>query len=119
MDHILHLENPAARWDDASPLGCGSLGAMVYGGDGTETISLSEESIWSSNPPFDGDPEFRAKIERLRDLFRGGDISSLDDDAQRLLGDSMRVIASCEYAGAVTVAASLAGETADYFRDLD
>jgi alpha-L-fucosidase 2 len=40
-------KNPAASADDAIPAGNGRLGAKIFGGTGSETILLFEESVWS------------------------------------------------------------------------
>ncbi len=103
MSTKLHLENPATEWENGSPVGCGSLGAMLFGGTGKEQIYLTEETIWSSNPPWDGDPEFRVKIEKIRDMFRNGNLENIDEKTNELLGNSMRRIGSLEYAGKIEI----------------
>ncbi|MCL2487314.1 MAG: glycoside hydrolase N-terminal domain-containing protein [Oscillospiraceae bacterium] len=35
---------------EASPIGNGSLGAMVYGGVGSETLLINENTLWSGGP---------------------------------------------------------------------
>ena len=41
----LSYELPSPSWMGSLPLGNGRLGAMVYGGTGTETIALSEVTL--------------------------------------------------------------------------
>ena len=41
----LWYDRPAARWEEALPLGNGRLGVMVYGGCGREELQLNEETI--------------------------------------------------------------------------
>ncbi len=38
---------PAAEWNEATPLGNGILGMMVFGGVNEERIQLNEETFWS------------------------------------------------------------------------
>jgi alpha-L-fucosidase 2 len=46
MKHtVLHLDNEATTWENATPVGCGKLGAMLYGGVEHEIIQLNEEKI--------------------------------------------------------------------------
>jgi len=78
--------SPARSFHESCPLGNGRLGAMDFGGVGTERIVLNESSLWSGGP-YDGNkydaylclPEVRAK------LF-AGDISG----AGGVLGKSFR-----------------------------
>ncbi len=44
------LESPADNWNEAIPIGNGSLGGMVYGGIHSDTIKLNEETLWSGGP---------------------------------------------------------------------
>ncbi|TWE01868.1 alpha-L-fucosidase 2 [Neobacillus bataviensis] len=43
----LWYDKPAARWEEALPLGNGRLGAMVFGGIQNERIQLNEDTLWS------------------------------------------------------------------------
>ena len=41
---------PAAKWDEALPVGNGRLGAMVFGAVAEERLQLNEETYWSGGP---------------------------------------------------------------------
>ena len=41
----LWYEHPAVEWEESLPVGNGRLGAMVFGGTGTERLQVNEESI--------------------------------------------------------------------------
>jgi alpha-L-fucosidase 2 len=43
----LWYRQPAAKWEEALPVGNGRLGAMVFGGVAREQIQLNEDTIWS------------------------------------------------------------------------
>ena len=47
MANILHLKNAAPEWENASPVGNGYAGMMVFGGVAEEKITLNEETIWA------------------------------------------------------------------------
>ncbi|PUZ30591.1 glycoside hydrolase family 95 protein [Chitinophaga costaii] len=47
---LLWYNKPAAKWEDALPVGNGRLGAMVFGTTGEETIQFNEDTYWSGGP---------------------------------------------------------------------
>lgn len=46
----LHYDRPAASFVEALPLGNGRLGAMVYGGTRTDSLSLNDITLWTGEP---------------------------------------------------------------------
>ena len=46
---VLKRDTPALQWDDGSPIGGGSFGAMLFGGTQTEKIYLNEEFVNTIN----------------------------------------------------------------------
>ncbi len=46
----LVFEQPATRWQDALPVGNGTVGALVYGAIRNETIILNHEALWFRTP---------------------------------------------------------------------
>lgn len=116
--HIIHLAEPASEWELASPIGCGSMGAMIFGDPENEKIYLTEESIWSGEKHDSTDPQFREKIDILRKMHLEGKDELIDEKASELLSGSMERIKSLEYAGLLRVKSG-GGEITDYARDLD
>ena len=47
---ILHMNQPAASWYEATPIGNGRLGGMVYGGVTKDTIRTNDDTFWSGEP---------------------------------------------------------------------
>jgi alpha-L-fucosidase 2 len=41
---------PANHWNEATPVGNGRLGAMIFGKSDSERIQLNEDSLWSGAP---------------------------------------------------------------------
>ncbi|MET9271483.1 glycoside hydrolase family 95 protein [Kribbella sp. NPDC003557] len=76
----LHYDRPADTWLEALPLGNGRIGAMCFGGIGTDRIALNDETLWS------GGPETARllsaplgavgadAVQAVRDALRAGDI---------------------------------------------
>ncbi len=50
MEKYLRYSAPAEHFEQALPLGNGTLGAMVYGRWDTEKISLNHDTLWSGKP---------------------------------------------------------------------
>lgn len=50
MEHCLRYTQSAAYFEEALPLGNGSMGAMVYGGCEKDRISLNHDTLWSGKP---------------------------------------------------------------------
>jgi alpha-L-fucosidase 2 len=46
----LYYDRPAETWLEALPLGNGHIGAMCFGGIGTDRIGLNDETLWSGGP---------------------------------------------------------------------
>ena len=68
----LWYATPAAKWDEALPIGNGRLGAMVYGSTGLETIRLNEDSLWYGGPLRADNPDARPYLDEIRGLLRDG-----------------------------------------------
>ena len=47
---ILYMDPPAASWYEATPIGNGRLGGMVYGGVTKDTIRTNDDTFWSGEP---------------------------------------------------------------------
>jgi alpha-L-fucosidase 2 len=50
LENRLWYDEPAEQWEQALPLGNGSLGAVFYGGITTEQIKLNHDTFWSGGP---------------------------------------------------------------------
>jgi alpha-L-fucosidase 2 len=68
----LWYRKPAAKWEEALPIGNGRLGAMVFGGVAHERIQLNEITIWAG-PPCPEPRTNRADVlAQARQLFFDG-----------------------------------------------
>ncbi len=47
---LLWYNQPAAKWEDAMPVGNGRLGAMVFGKTDEERIQFNEDTYWTGGP---------------------------------------------------------------------
>jgi alpha-L-fucosidase 2 len=60
------------RWEEASPLGNGRLGAMVFGIPDRERIQLNEDSVWSGGFRNRNNPAAKEALGRIRELLSEG-----------------------------------------------
>jgi alpha-L-fucosidase 2 len=71
-DPVMWYDKPAGDWHEALPLGNGRLGAMVFGGTGTERIQLNEESLWAGSQFESSAPDFKKHHDEVRRLMLEG-----------------------------------------------
>ena len=122
-EYRLYLDNPAfdektAGWENATPVGSGRLGAMLYGYVKDEKLQLNEDGIWSGGP-MDIDTEgFCEKLDAVRKRLQEG--KNADDLATETLNPYFRRIRSYETAGDLLLHTDFADDTAEnYSRVLD
>ncbi len=68
----LWYAQPAAKWEEALPIGNGHMGAMIFGGTASERIQFNEDTLWKGKPHDyvrEGAGEQLAEIRRL--VFEG------------------------------------------------
>ncbi len=113
----LWYRRPTARWTEASPVGNGRLGGMVWGGVKRERIDLNEDTLWSGEPYDNLNPRGLAALPEIRRLLRAGN----DPEAQRLVERDMngKYNQSYQPLGDLTIEFPFAGEVTHYRRELD
>ena len=93
-EHVLWYREPAeTEWTRALPIGCGRLGAMVFGNVANERVQLNEDSVWNGGPRDRTNPDARAELETIRALLLAGKLheaSELTNDAVAGMPDIMR-----------------------------
>ncbi|MFA6560594.1 MAG: glycoside hydrolase family 95 protein [Verrucomicrobiia bacterium] len=68
----LWYRQPAAKWEEALPVGNGHIGAMIYGGVPVEHIQFNEHTIWTGQPhSYAHKDAVKALPEMRRLLFEG------------------------------------------------
>jgi alpha-L-fucosidase 2 len=118
-DLQLWYTKPAGPWEEALPIGCGRLGAMVFGGTSDERIQFNEDTLWTGKPHDyvrEGAGSHRDEIRRL--LFE----SKADEAAalirKSFLSDPVRQKAYQPF-GDLRLHFPGHDTTADYRRELD
>ncbi len=76
----LYYRQPAARWDEALPIGNGRLGAMIFGHPVSERLQLNEDSLWYGGPRDRHNPDALNHLADIRRLVFEGRLQ----EAERL-----------------------------------
>ncbi len=128
----LTYSKPAREWKEALPIGCGRLGAMVYGGPGGDTVQFNEETLWDGHfDPQADNPETIAHLDEIRRAIFSGDYKTGQELTQKYMvcrGEGSHYAHGAGYAygsfrtaGDLNVAILSAdpGDVTDYRRTLD
>ena len=75
----VRFNHPAAKWEEALPIGNGRLGAMIFGGVETERIALNQDSIWYGGPVDRVNPDAKKNLDRVRTLLLEGKIPQAEE----------------------------------------
>jgi len=121
QDLRLWYDEPAARWEEALPVGNGRLGAMVFGGVREERLALNEDTIWAGEPlePGARTREGAARfLDEARELFFAGKIAEGQALMQREFMTERAVNSYQPLGDLILSYPSNAGEPTDYRRDL-
>ena len=115
----LWYDRPAARWEEALPLGNGRLGVMVYCGCVREELQINEETIWAGGPHNNVNPAAREALPEVRRLIFEGRYKEAFD----LCDENFSLHAShgMPYQTAGSLLLDFPGHrnVSDFYRDLD
>ena len=77
------FNRPADTWNDALPIGNGSLGAMVFGNVENERLEINEESVWTGGERWDANPDALKTLPKVRQLLFEGKYKEAEALAQK------------------------------------
>ena len=66
-------------WNEALPIGNGSLGGMIYGGVECEHIQLNEETVWYGAQKDRNNPDALKYLPKIRQLLFDGEIGKAEN----------------------------------------
>ena len=117
MENRLRYSLPATCFEEALPLGNGSVGAMVYGKPDVDKISLNHDTLWSGKPK-------RVKKEGAYDAYIKSQalvLSGKVEEAEALIEKEFTSDFSQTYMplGNLYIRSECEGEISDYYRELD
>lgn len=79
QSELLHYNTPATFFEEALPIGNGTMGAMVYGGIEEEKLSLNDITLWTGEPDRKVySPDAHKSIEPIRKALFSEDYKTAD-----------------------------------------
>jgi alpha-L-fucosidase 2 len=118
-DMLLWYRQPAKNWLEATPMGNGLMGAMVFGGVQKERIALNEGTFWSGRPHDYDNPEALKYFPQIRDLVFAGKFQ----EAEKMIDEHFYGVPAAQQAfqplGDLKLTIEGADQAADYRRELD
>lgn len=70
--NVIWFDEPAKVWEEALPIGNGTLGGMIFGGVKQERIQLNEDSLWYGGASDRNNPDAYMNLGRIRELLLDG-----------------------------------------------
>ncbi len=70
--NLLWYDKPAAKWDEALPVGNGRVSAMIFGHPVNERLQLNEGTLWAGGPYDPVNPEAKEALPEVRQLVNEG-----------------------------------------------
>ena len=116
MEHKLIYTSEANCFEQALPLGNGTLGAAVYGKCGRERISLNHDTLWSGKPRLIKNPKAKDAYYRCRQLVLEGKLTQAAELIEQDFSDTWS--ASYMPMGNLYIDCP-EGAVTDYYRELD
>lgn len=118
-DLVCWYRKPAANWNEALPVGNGSLGAMVFGGACRERLQLNVDTLWAGGPKDRINPKAFDALPKVRQLlFEGKNEEATQLANETMLGIPSR-IESYETLGDLWLEFPRTEQITDYCRKLD
>ncbi len=113
----LWYKQPAKDWNEALPIGNGTLGAMIFGRVNEELIQLNEQTLWTGGPA-DLNPNFAAPkyLQPVRDAIFKDSIGEAVKFLKKMQGPNTQMY---QPLGDVILKQQFKGTIVDYYRDLD
>lgn len=75
----LWFDHAAERWEEALPIGNGTLGGMVFGRTHLERVQLNEDSLWYGGPMERNNPQALQSLDNIRELLFQGQIRQAEE----------------------------------------
>ncbi|MDR6882416.1 glycoside hydrolase family 95 protein [Bacillus sp. 3255] len=71
----LWFDKPAMDWNEATPIGNGFLGGMVFGEPNKDRVQLNEDSVWYGGPRDRNNPDAFKYLPEVRRLIINGKLT--------------------------------------------
>ena len=116
----LWYNKPAGQvWENALPIGNGSLGAMIYGNVENESIQLNENTIWSGSPNRNDTEVHPDSLKKIRQLVFDGQHKEAEKLINKLMFGKKSSGQMFQPAGTLQLNFDDQGNYSNYQRELD
>jgi alpha-L-fucosidase 2 len=113
----LWYAQPAKDWNEALPLGNGTLGAMIFGRTGEELIQLNEQTLWTGGPAnLNPNPDAPKYLQPIRDAIFKDSIGQAVKLLKKMQGPNVQMY---QPLGDIVIKQQYKGEPTNYYRDLN
>ena len=113
----LWYDKPAKDWNEALPVGNGTIGAMIFGRTGVELIQLNEQTLWTGGPA-NLNPNLTAfqYLQTARDAILIDSINQAVKLLKKIQGPNTQMY---QPMGNIIIKQTFSSEPVNYYRDLN
>lgn len=112
----MYTDKPASVWSEATPIGNGRLGGMIFGGIAQERIQTNDDTFWSGEPRDLQNPEAHHSLAKIRQLL----LDEKNEEAQKEINKNMLGPYNQSYMPLADIILDMQpGEASNYRRELD
>lgn len=115
----LWYDKPANNWNEALPIGNGTIGGMVFGNAAQERIQLNESTIWGGGPNNNLDSAAAPHVAEVRALLAQKKYVEAQEVASKFLGPKGNSGMPYQLAGNLYINFAGHNDATNYYRDLD
>lgn len=115
----LWYKTPANIWEEALPVGNGSLGAMIYGKVTDEVIQVNEESMWYGAPTDRINEDALISLPQIRKYIFDGEINKAEELMKYSLSGTPDSMHPYQTLGNIHIHFKNNDSVEEYYRELD
>lgn len=113
---LMYTAKPASLWSEATPIGNGRLGGMIFGGVTQERIQTNDDTFWSGEPRDLQYPATYSSLANIRQLL----LADRTAEAQEAINKNMLGPYNQSYMPLADIVLDMKpGEATQYRRELD
>ncbi|MBC7588287.1 MAG: glycoside hydrolase family 95 protein, partial [Chitinophagaceae bacterium] len=113
----LWYAQPAKDWNEALPIGNGSLGAIIFGRPSEELIQLNEQTLWTGGPAnLNPNPDAPKYLQPVRDAIFKDSISQAVKLLRKMQGSNVQMY---QPLGDIIIKQQYIGQPSAYTRNLN
>lgn len=113
----LKYDRPVIFFEEALPIGNGRIGAMVYGGTDTDSLTLNDITLWTGEPADNAAPAGAwTALSEVRTALARDDYRAADSLHRKLQGNYSN---NYQPLGTLVIDYDKGPKTSDYYRELD